>query len=125
MQSISSISEQSKTMEAKLDKITIQNKLQDIIDIINEFQCESEYSIGKKNNFKERSVIENQELNLLVQTIIQKQIKSYIDKLESSLKKYWYTDIESKLYIFLTDLKQNWIFFQLFFQVDDSLDFLE
>ena len=125
MQSISSISEQSKTMEAKLDKITIQNKLQDIIDIINEFQCESEYSIGKKKNYKKGSVNENQELNLLVQTIIQKQIKNYIDKLESCLKKYWYNDIENKLYIFLTDLKHNWNFFQAFFQVDESVDFLE
>ena len=51
MQTVSSISPPVSFIESQLEKITIQNKLQDIINIINQFQKDSEnHKLKKKKN---------------------------------------------------------------------------
>lgn len=126
MQTFSSETRSGENLEIKLSKLTLQNNLQDITKIITEFievKDLKKKRKGETSNKKSKSSVSD--INVIVQQSIQAQIKNYIDKIEQSLKKYWYTDMESKLYTFLNDLKRDWAFYEQFFQVDDSIDYLE
>ena len=126
MESLSPTNTQINSLESDFQTLTIQSNLLDIINLIKRYQDE----FSNKNKKQTKKVITKKKTNvsdidLLVQSVIQKQIKNYIDKIESNLKKYWYTDMELKLYSFLTDLKINWGFFEPYFQIDESIDYLE
>lgn len=126
MESVASMSADITLLESQLESITLQNKLEDIITIINNYQEQNESKQRKKRSRKPNKKQDSpDELESLIQESIQRQIKKYIEVIESNLKKYWYTDMESKLYAFLSDLKINWEFFEPFFNVDESLDVLE
>ncbi len=126
MESIASMTVDIKHFESQLESITLQNNLEDIIKVIKEFQEKNFNKKVKGRSKKSKNKLQDdQDLNILIQGIIQRQLKKYIDVIESNLKKYWYTDMESKLYNFLSDLRINWDFFEPYFKVDDSVDILE
>jgi hypothetical protein len=120
MESINVIHAKPSNLKHELAKITLQNNLQDIINIINTFHLANKNKSGNKSKYNSKLY---EEISKLIQSTIQDQIKNYIEKIELNVKKYWYTDMESKLYIFLNELKVNWDFFEEYFFLSETETF--